>query len=222
MKSPRRGDWLEAELNLGHDGRLGIPQSGHCYLGSMESESLPGPETLGIFIANQPRFLAFLRRRLKSEAEAEDLLQQALFKAIRHEKDWDGKENVLAWFYRILRNALIDHYRSQDAEKRKVESWRQKPEATTPTEEREHLCACFESVLPSLKAEYAEVLRRVDLGEEEPAQVAATLGITLNNLTVRLHRARQSLRKSLEKICGVCTRHGCLDCTCEHTRHADH
>jgi RNA polymerase sigma-70 factor (ECF subfamily) len=31
---------------------------------------------------------------------------------------------------------------------------------------------------------------------------------------VRLHRARQALRNSLEQACGVCTKHGCLNRTC--------
>jgi RNA polymerase sigma-70 factor (ECF subfamily) len=31
---------------------------------------------------------------------------------------------------------------------------------------------------------------------------------------VRLHRARQALRNNLEQACGVCTKHGCLNCTC--------
>ncbi|SLM45275.1 ECF family RNA polymerase sigma factor (fragment) [Nitrospira sp. ND1] len=41
------------------------------------------------------------------------------------------------------------------------------------------------------------------------------LQVTPNNLTVRLHRARQALRASLEQTCGLCTRQGCFNCTCE-------
>jgi RNA polymerase sigma-70 factor (ECF subfamily) len=186
-----------------------------CYLEIMDHPCQSDPDALRIFLENQPRFLGFLRQHVRSEAEAEDLLQQSLLKAIRHQEDWDGKENVLAWFYRILRNALTDHYRAQAAEGRKVENLLREPGPTLSQEERENLCSCFEGVLPTLKPEYAELLRRVDLREEEPAQVAASLGVTTNNLSVRLHRARQSLRKSLEKTCGACTRHGCLDCNCK-------
>jgi RNA polymerase sigma factor (sigma-70 family) len=188
----------------------------------MESEARPEAESLDLFIANQPRFLAFLRRHVRDEAEAEDLLQQAMLKAIRRQGDWDGKENILAWFYRILRNALIDHYRSRAGNLRKAEALAAAPPSGLPQEDRERLCACFHELLPSLKPEYSEVLRRVDLGEEDPTQVAASLGVTPNNLFVRLHRARQSLRKSLEKTCGVCTRHGCLDCTCNHGTYGHH
>jgi hypothetical protein len=73
-------------------------------------------------------------------------------------------------------------------------------------------------VLPALKPEYAEVLRRVDLAEEARETAAAALGITIGNLTVRLHRARQALRRVLELTCETCPIHGYLDCGCEYTR----
>jgi RNA polymerase sigma-70 factor (ECF subfamily) len=71
-------------------------------------------------------------------------------------------------------------------------------------------------LIVTLKPEYAEILRRVDLGESRLDSVAAELGITANNATVRLHRARQALRQRLEQMCGVCAHHGCLNCTCDH------
>ncbi len=188
----------------------------------MDAETRSEADTLDLFIANQPRFLAFLRRHVRDEAEAEDLLQHAMLKALRHQGDWDGKENILAWFYRILRNALIDHYRSRASDVRNAEAMETYSSSILPQEDREQLCACLIGVLPSLKPGYAEVLRRVDLQEEEPTQVAVSLGVTPNNLFVRLHRARQALRKSLEKTCGVCTRHGCLDCSCGHGSQGHH
>lgn len=45
-------------------------------------------------------------------------------------------------------------------------------------------------------------------------KVAKALGITTNNATVRLHRARRALKRELERSCGICATHGCLDCTC--------
>ena len=69
-------------------------------------------------------------------------------------------------------------------------------------------------LLPKLKPEYAEIIERVDLREEPLAGVAGALGITPNNAAVRLHRARSGLRKQLERSCGTCATHGCLDCRC--------
>jgi len=76
------------------------------------------------------------------------------------------------------------------------------------------VCSCMERLLPRMAARYSELIRRIDLNEENSDLVAAELGITRNNLNVRLHRARQQLKRRLEENCRVCAKHGCLDCQC--------
>lgn len=161
-------------------------------------------------------FRQFLRRHVSDEALADDLLQQATLNALRHERDWEAKDSIVAWFYRILRNVLIDHYRFRSSEGRKSEAiaFSLSDRDSDPETEIARLCGCFRDLLPSLKTEYADLIRRIDLDGESQGQVAQELGITANTLSVRLHRARQSLRKNLERTCGLCTKHGCLDCTC--------
>lgn len=180
-------------------------------------------KALQVFLGNQAAFKGFLRRHLPSEAAAEDLLQQSLLKAIRNTEGPVEMEYSTAWFYRILRNVLIDFYRARAAEGRKHEGFLHElvasgtdNHAAPDAELMREVCACMGRLLPSLKPEYAALLQRIDLGGEEPAAVAESVGITYNNLMVRLHRARQALRKSLEHSCGACTKHGCLDCTCGH------
>jgi RNA polymerase sigma-70 factor (ECF subfamily) len=72
----------------------------------------------------------------------------------------------------------------------------------------------MERLLPAMNPQYADLIRRLDLNEEAPDTVAASLGITKNNLSVRIHRARQQLKQRLEDNCRVCAKHGCLDCQC--------
>jgi hypothetical protein len=44
---------------------------------------------------------------------------------------------------------------------------------------------------------------------------AAEIGIEANNAGVRVHRAREALRKRVKASCGTCAEHGCLNCTCK-------
>jgi hypothetical protein len=62
---------------------------------------------------------------------------------------------------------------------------------------------------------YPPVIQPARPGGESPEVVSTELPITRNNLTVRLHRARQQLRERLEASCRMCATHGCLDCTCD-------
>ena len=172
-------------------------------------------------VGNEAAFRAFLRRRVNDEALAEDLLQQSLVRAIEHHHSLTRHESVVPWFYRILRHAVIDAYRAQASEARKHDAFLQEltvSEETTmtpPDELKPTVCACLYKLLPAIRPNYAELLRRIDLEGESPHAVAKDLRLSQNNLTVRLHRARQALRAGLEDSCGICSKHGCLNCDCE-------
>lgn len=165
-------------------------------------------------------FRAFLRKRLSDDVVAEDLLQQSLMKAVERHHDLQKDDSAVSWFYRILRNAVVDYSRSHAADSRKVEGLLHEMVASsedkTPAldEVRPTVCACLGTLLKEMRPAYADLIRRIDLDGESPAAVARDLKLTTNNLTVRLHRARQALRTTLEESCGMCAKHGCLNCTC--------
>lgn len=172
-----------------------------------------------VLVANHERFRNFLRTRVGQPADAEEILQNALLKGVEKAESVRDPESVVAWFYRLLRNALVDHHRQRAARARALE--RHAQEAANETAHDEALervvCACLGELLATLKPEYASLLRRIDLEGGKLEEVAGELRITVNNATVRLHRARKALRQRLEQSCGTCTTHGCMDCTCEET-----
>jgi len=178
-------------------------------------------DVLNQLLAQESAFRTFLRRRVGDDALAEDLLQHSLMRAVEQHHTVQDRDSVVAWFYRILRNAVVDYYRAHAADARKTEAFLQElvaaGEDKTPAldELGPTICACLQRLLPVLRPAYAEVIRRIDLQGESSAAVAKELGLSPNNLTVRLHRARRALRAGLEQSCGICTKHGCLDCTCE-------
>jgi RNA polymerase sigma factor (sigma-70 family) len=175
----------------------------------------PSPEIVGILVDGHRTFLAFVERRVGSRAAAEEILQDAFVKGIERAGAVRDEESVVAWFYRVLRNAIVDHHRRRGAEVRALERHaREAPAEAEDPELARAACACVAGLAGTLKPEYAEILRAVDVEERGVPAVAAELGITANNAGVRLHRARQALRRQVERACGTCAEHGCLDCTC--------
>ncbi|MEP6959337.1 MAG: sigma-70 family RNA polymerase sigma factor [Nitrospirota bacterium] len=178
-------------------------------------------EIIQQLLAHESAFRVFLRRRVDDDAVAKDLLQHSMIRAVQSQHAVRNRESVVAWFYKILRHTLIDYYRSKGAESRRNEAFLQ--ELTLTGDDREPpidqvkstLCTCLHRLLPLLRPTYAQLIQRIDLDEESPKRVAEDLNISPTNLTVRLHRARQALRASLEQSCGVCSKHGCLNCTCD-------
>ncbi len=172
------------------------------------------PDVAAALLAHRPAFKAFLVSRLGNPADADDVLQNGLIKALERSHELKDDEKVVAWFYRILRNAIVDHARSRTAATRRDHAWADDAAtlAGDPDAERQ-LCACFEKLLPGLKPAHAELLRRVELQGEPVAHAATALGLTPNHASVQLHRARAELRGKLIAFCGDCA---CLDdCGCE-------
>jgi RNA polymerase sigma factor (sigma-70 family) len=161
-------------------------------------------------------FLAFLERRVGNRATAEEILQAAFVKTVEKGESIRDGESAVAWFYRLLRNAIIDRWRKAGAEERALDRYARElaAEDASDADLERVICECIGRLLPTLRSSYEEVLRKVELEDESVGNAAATLGITANNAGVRLHRARQALRKQVERACGTCATHGCLDCSC--------
>ncbi len=160
-------------------------------------------------------FKAFLVARVGNEADAEDLLQHGLIKALKNADELRDGEKSIAWFYRILRHAIIDHGRSRNAARRRDLQWIEDAATLVDDAEAERtLCGCFEGLLPSLKSAHTELLRRVDLQNQPVSTAANALRMTANNASVTLLRARAALRKNFREFCDSCADDACLDCGC--------
>jgi RNA polymerase sigma factor (sigma-70 family) len=175
------------------------------------------PEVVDLLVERHRRFLQFLEPRVGSRAVAEELLQAAFVKAVERGSELRDGESAVAWFYRLLRNALVDFYRHRGAERRAIERHASETQVTTERDPAldAAICECVHGLIPTLKTEYADILRAVEIEGQGLGDVAKRFAITPGNAAVRLHRARLALKGRLERSCGTCTEHGCLDCTCK-------
>jgi RNA polymerase sigma-70 factor (ECF subfamily) len=175
----------------------------------------PSAAAVQVLVANHRAFLRFVERRVGSRDIAEDILQEAFGRAIDRIETVRADESIVAWFYRLLRNAVIDHYRRNDVSSRALESFATELETVVPaTDARDEICACVGKLASGLKPEYAEALQRVEVEGTPVKAFAEERGITPNNAAVRLFRAREALRRQVVASCGTCAEHGCVDCSC--------
>lgn len=166
--------------------------------------------------------LRFLVRRMRGHQEAEEVLQRFMLRAIERAGDLRNIDSVRGWLSRILATTIADFYR-QAARSGKNETVVDPHDlaemgeaAGVPDEELEAaVCDCLYRLLPTLKPEYGEVIWRADLLEEPRESIAESLGTSVNNINVRLHRARGALRERLLQMCRTCVIHGFLDCECK-------
>jgi RNA polymerase sigma factor (sigma-70 family) len=181
------------------------------------SDAIRDPaEVLAPLVDSHRELLGFLQRRVGDRALAEDILQAAFVKGIERAGQLREGEAVLAWFYRLLRNSVVDHYRRAGAGERRLDALaRELESAEAPLPDAQAaICRCVEPLVDTLKPEYATALRTVELQGKAVKDFAAEAGITPNNAAVRVHRAREALRRQVSKSCGTCAEHGCVDCCC--------
>ena len=174
------------------------------------------PEVAETLVGNHRKFLAFLERRLGDRAVAEDILQDGFVRSIEKGENIRDQSSAVAWFYRMLRNAVIDHYRRGGTRSKALEAFARelKDAAVPPPEITGEICGCIRDLAATLKPEYAAAIQRVDLDDVAVKDFAAEAGITATNAGVRLSRARDALRKQVRSSCGTCAEHGCVVCTC--------
>ncbi|MBX9846365.1 MAG: hypothetical protein K2Z80_31625 [Xanthobacteraceae bacterium] len=123
-------------------------------------------------------FLQFLRSRLRNHGEAEEVMQQFYLRVVAHASQLRKEESAVAWLRRVLQSALSDH-RRRNAVRMRAEADFGRKEAAAPslTEEIDDVvCKCLARLLPLLKQQYAEVLRRVELEGETRESVARGSG----------------------------------------------
>ncbi len=151
-------------------------------------------------------FLRFFRKRLSRPEDAEDAFQDFCVKVIRSAQSPED-DKIDAWLSRVLRNTLTDHYRRRAARQRATLAYEHEAPETVfelAADEGDRPCHCIGELVPTLRPEYAEIVRRADLEEEPRKRIAADLGLTANNVGVRLHRARQALKEKIEARCRTC------------------
>lgn len=163
--------------------------------------------------AERQRFLQFVTRHTGDPEAAEEVLHDAIIQALARVEQLNDPTRWQAWFFRIVRNTLIDRARRVRRERDRTAALDtdtlidDQPAPRAP-------CTCVLRVTERLKPEYRDALNAVTLGTTSVKDWADTQGISANNAGVRIHRARAALKSALVETCGRCADDGCRDCDC--------
>ncbi len=180
------------------------------------------PDVVRVLVENRQKFLAFVQRQVRGKDIAEDILQEAFARSIDRIESVRNDELIVAWFYRVLRNAVLDHHRRSTVSVRGLEAFAKELEHTpAPNDEpREGVCKCVGRLATKLKPEYAEALQRIEVDGVPVKTFAEERGLSNGNAGVRVFRAREALRRLVTACCGKCAVEGsggCQNCTCGET-----
>jgi RNA polymerase sigma-70 factor (ECF subfamily) len=149
----------------------------------------------------QPRLLAYLRRQLRDDAAAEDLVQVCFLKMHLHRGRFCPGAAVVPYAFAIVRRLLIDKIRSDRRERtRERELGHQDPPRTDGPDEtlaRRRALARVEAALQGIPAHHREAFELTTLDGLSLEDAAAVTDTTVMTLKMRKHYARSALRDLL-------------------------
>ena len=160
------------------------------------------------------RMLATIRRLLRNDEDAHDALQDAFLSAFKAIASFAGNSRLSTWLHRIAVNAALMKLRvRQRRHEQSIESllpvfladghqaepvsdWSGPAhQSLQRSEMRQYVQDC----IAELPETYRTVLQLRDIEELDSAETAGLLGIEINAVKTRLHRARQALRTLLDR-----------------------
>ena len=142
------------------------------------------------------------RQRANNPSDAADIFQTFALKALERAGQLRDTSAVRGWLRRIFENSVTDHFRMKTKNRRRelpLEEANSTMEYAIAQPSFVDETQLIRSTMGHLKGEYVEIICRVDLQDQPIEQIADDLGITANNLAVRLHRARAAFRAALDR-----------------------
>ncbi len=150
-------------------------------------------------------------RLTRNPNEAEDLVQDALVKAMRARHQFLVGTNLKAWLFRILTNTFINKYRRGGLERSLLEGPDADPladgwvSASTMRQLRDPEQAALLPIiegevgraLDALPAEFKLAVILCDVEEFSYEEIAEIMGCPIGTVMSRLHRGRKLLQRSL-------------------------
>ena len=152
---------------------------------------------------------AFIAKRIRNEADIEDLLQEVFVRVHRHVESLQQPDRVISWVFQITRNIIVDHYRS--AERRRelpagsaTDIQEDLEMLSTEAEEHEakyELSDCLRPMIDRLSPDYREAITLVELEGLTHQEAANKLGLSIPGMKSRVQRGRQQLHHMLDECC---------------------
>ena len=157
-------------------------------------------------IVNRYKNKAFsmLKRMLKNEFDAEEVLQDCFLKAYNSLDNFKGESKFSTWFYRIVYNTALTKLASK---KRKIESEMSsldnhlnlENDSDFTVTEKEDLTKFIYNLVNRLPERHAAIISMFYLDEMSCDEIGKVMNITVSNVKVMLHRSRNALKDLIMK-----------------------
>ncbi len=147
---------------------------------------------------------SLLKRMLKNDMEAEEILQDSFLKAFNGLKNFKQESKFSTWFYRIVYNTALTKLSSK---RRKIENEMTSVEDHLELEskvdynlaEQKNISEVINSLIEKLPEKYSSVINMFYLNGISCEEIAEITSTSVSNVKVLLYRARNTFKDILVK-----------------------
>jgi len=174
-----------------------------------------GVETERVWREMHEGLLAYIRRRVDTVHDAEDILQEVFLRIQANVARLKDVGSIAGWIYRIARNAVIDHHRKRAADARGLRKLaegideagglaREDDTATDPLHEASaEFARCLVPLLNELPGPYRQAVALTELDGLTQKDAAREAGLSLSGMKARVQRGRKKLKEVILDCCDV-------------------
>lgn len=148
-------------------------------------------------VALVPQLRAFARFLARDAARADDLVQDAVVRALERQEAWTEGTDLRAWTFRLLRNLFFDEQRRRRVEQRGLAAM-PTPQANEPVQTGRDALRDLESAIAALPPAQREALILVAALELDVASAAMIIGVPEGTVKARVSRARATLAQAFD------------------------
>ena len=169
------------------------------------------------FLREKDRLLGFIRNRVSSLEEAEDILQDVFYQFVAGYDTIESLDRVTSWLFSVARNKIIDRYRRDASRPKRTDFGIQTgtdddapltlqdilPDlGNTPEDSylRDVIWEAIMDAVDELPAEQRQIFILNEIQERGFREISEETGVSINTLLSRKRYAILSLRKKLQRL----------------------
>lgn len=154
-----------------------------------------------IWRALSDRLRRFVRSRIASPADVDDVLQTVFLRIHSKLSDLRQIDRLEAWVFQITRNAMSDHFRKQRDAESDVESLIDDTEDADAPNAHAEIAGCLRALIDRLPDEQQRAVSMYELEGLSQKEIAGHESISLSGAKSRIQRGRKSLESMLKACC---------------------
>jgi RNA polymerase sigma-70 factor (ECF subfamily) len=162
-------------------------------------------EVAGIYKQFHSDLLSYVKSKVRSREDAEDILQNVFIKISSGIDKLDEDVKLKNWIFTITRNTIIDYYRV-NANKKKLTVSEELDDQIADVEEMDQtkgLDQCMGSMIALLPDEYHNIIVESEIKGVKQKDLAEKYGMAYPSMRSKVQRGRERLKQLFHNCCHV-------------------